>query len=81
MTPLEHTYSSSARRISSTAFGGSSSSGESRLLMTAGMIDLDLSKSAANDCNKNARKASDARMLIGSNALKKKFGIFLNINE
>ena len=39
-------------------------------LIIVGKIDLERSKSVANDCNKNAKNANDANTLMGSKALK-----------
>lgn len=41
-----------------------------RPLIIVGKIDLERSKSEANDCNKNAKNANDANTLMGSKALK-----------
>lgn len=41
-----------------------------RPLIIVGKIDLERSKSEANDCNRNAKNANDANTLIGSKALK-----------
>lgn len=48
---------------------GISSSDCCRPLIIVGKIDLERSKSDANDCNRNAKNANDAKMLMGSKAL------------
>lgn len=66
------TYSSKARKtlFSMSAKCSPYSELDRLLLMIVGMIDLVRSNSAENDCNRNAKNASEANTLIGSKALK-----------
>ena len=64
------TYS---RKACDTCFGISGtlkSTADCLPLIIVGKIDLERSKSVANDCNKNAKNANDANTLMGSKALK-----------
>lgn len=65
------TYSRKARDTCVENFGNiKSAMVDCRPLTIVGKIDLERSKSEANDCNKNAKNANDATTLIGSKVLK-----------
>lgn len=55
------------------------SAADCRPLTIVGRIDRERSKSVANDCNRNARNASDANTLMGSKALK--YPSFITVDE
>lgn len=59
--------------------GTSKSTADCRPLTIVGRIDRERSKSVANDCNRNARNASDANTLMGSKALK--YTLFITVDE